>query len=131
MKDLAKIKRHAAKILTGLSLVVLCLCARAELKPEEARAKLKAGAKLVDVRTVEEFKEKNLPGAVNIPVDQIKSGITNVATNKSQVILLHCRSGRRSGIAETELRALGYTNAFNIGSYEQAESIVRSKSAKP
>lgn len=115
--------------LAGAGLVASALYASAELGPDEARAKLQAGAKLVDVRTVQEFREKNLPGAVNIPVDQIKTGITNVTTNKSQVILLHCRSGRRSGIAETELRALGYTNAFNIGSCGQAEKIVRS--AKP
>ena len=111
--------------LAGTALIATSRATSAELKPDEARAKLNAGAKLVDVRTAEEFKEKNLPGAVNIPVDQIKTGITNVATNKSQVILLHCRSGRRSSIAETELRALGYTNAFNIGSYEQAEKIVK------
>lgn len=110
----------------GLGLMATRLTAAAELGPDEARAKLQAGAKLVDVRTVQEFREKNLPGAVNVPVDQIKTGITNVTMDKSQVILLHCRSGRRSGIAETELRALGYTNAFNLGSYERAEKIVRS-----
>jgi len=110
----------------GLGLMATRLTAAAELGPDEARAKLQAGAKLVDVRTVQEFREKNLPGAVNVPVDQIKTGITNVTMDKSQVILLHCRSGRRSGIAETELRALGYTNAFNLGSYGQAEKIVRS-----
>lgn len=110
----------------GLGLMATRLTAAAELGPDEARAKLQAGAKLVDVRTVQEFREKNLPGAVNVPVDQIKTGITNVTMDKSQVILLHCRSGRRSGIAETQLRALGYTNAFNLGSYGQAEKIVRS-----
>ena len=38
---------------------------------------------------------------------------------------IHCRSGRRSGLAEQQLRSLGYTNAFNIGSYEQAEEVVK------
>lgn len=125
-----KIRAFTVASLAGLGLITSSLGGHAELPPGEARAKLQTGAKLVDVRTAGEFKEKNLPGAVNIPVDQIKTGITNVATDKSQVILLHCRSGRRSSIAEAELRSLGYTNAFNIGSYEQAESIVRSKSAK-
>jgi len=91
---------------------------------EAARAQLKAGAMLVDVRTPEEFAAQPLSGALNIPVDTIKDAISNSVTNKSLVILLHCRSGRRSAIAETELRSLGYTNAFNIGSFEQAEKIV-------
>ena len=124
-----QMKKNPILILAGLAgagLVASALYASTEPGPDEARAKLQAGAKLVDVRTVQEFGEKNLPGAVNVPVDQIKAGITNVTMDKSQVILLHCRSGRRSGIAETELRALGYTNAFNIGSYERAEKIVRS-----
>lgn len=102
----------------------LLISGKAELSTEEARQELQKGAKLVDVRTVKEFKEKKVPGAVNIPVDQIKTGITNVTTDKSQVILLHCRSGRRSGIAEKELRSIGYTKVFNIGSFEQAEKVV-------
>lgn len=109
-------------VLAGASL--LALRSEPALSAEKAREQLKAGAVLVDVRSIEEFAAKKLPGAVNIPVESIMTGITNCATNKSQVILLHCRSGRRSGIAETELRSLGYTNAFNIGSFEQAEKIV-------
>lgn len=108
--------------LAGVSL--LALRSESVLSAEQAREQLKTGALLVDVRTHEEFATKSLPGAVNIPVETIMTGITNCATNKSQIILLHCRSGRRSGIAETELRSLGYTNAFNIGSFEQAEKIV-------
>jgi phage shock protein E len=57
---------------------------------------------------------------VNIPFDTVKSGITNHVTDKSKPILVYCRSGRRSGIAEKELRAVGYTNCFNLGGYEQA-----------
>jgi rhodanese-related sulfurtransferase len=49
---------------------------------------------------------------------------STLVTNKSDVVLLHCRTGRRSGLAETELRALGYTNVFNIGSFERAQKIL-------
>jgi phage shock protein E len=103
---------------------VLLLRAGTPLPAEQAREQLKAGAVVVDVRTPEEFAAGALPGTVNIPVDSIKSGITNVAPDKSKVILLHCRSGRRSAQAEKELRSLGYTNAFNIGSFEQAKKVV-------
>jgi rhodanese-related sulfurtransferase len=45
-------------------------------------------------------------------------------TNKSQVLLLHCASGMRSGMAKSKLNKLGYTNAFNLGSFAQARKIV-------
>jgi phage shock protein E len=95
------------------------------LSEAAAREQLQAGALLVDVRTPAEFGEKKLPGAINIPLDTIQTGITNHVTDKSKVVLLHCRTGRRSGIAEKELRALGYTNVFNLGSFEQAQKVVR------
>lgn len=112
-------------VLLGLSIATLR--SEATLPAAEARQKLQAGALLVDVRTKEEFADRKLPGAINIPVDSIKSGITKPAPDKSTAVLLHCRSGRRSAIAEKELRALGYTNVWNIGSFEQAEKVVNAK----
>ena len=103
--------------------------AGAELSEAEARDLLKRGALVVDVRTVEEFNAKRLTNVINIPVAEVKEKLPAVVTNKSDVVLLHCRSGRRSGVAEGELRALGYTNVFNIGSFERAEKIL--KAAQP
>ncbi len=85
-----------------------------------------ARALLVDVRTTAEFNAQHLTNAVNSPLDQITQSLPDRVPDKSQVILLHCRTGRRSALAEKQLRALGYTNAFNVGGYEQAERIVRS-----
>jgi phage shock protein E len=96
------------------------LAAKAEITEEQAREHLKRGAIVVDVRTVEEFKTSHLTNVVNIPLDQVTVKIPQLVTNKSDVVLLHCRSGRRSGIAEGQLRGLGYTNVFNIGSFEKA-----------
>jgi phage shock protein E len=96
---------------------------RAELSEVEARAHLKRGALVVDVRTVGEFQAGHLTNAVNIPLAELKTKLPGVATNQAAVILLHCQSGQRSRIAERELRALGYTNAFNIGSLKQARKI--------
>jgi len=94
------------------------------MSTEEARELLNGGALLVDVRTPQEFAAKKLPGALNIPLDTLKQGITACVSNKAQVVLLHCRSGRRSTIAEKELRSLGYSNVFNIGSFERAQKVV-------
>lgn len=109
---------------TVAAVAVITLRGQTTLPTVDARKKLQAGALLVDVRTPSEFAAQKLPGAINIPVDVIKTGITNQVLDKSKVVLLHCWSGRRSAAAEKELRAFGYTNAFNIGSFEQAKKIV-------
>lgn len=109
----------------GVYLAALTLCTGAELTEAEAREHAKKGALVVDVRTVEEFKTNGLPKVINIPLADVKTKFPKVVTNKSDVVLLHCRSGRRSGIAEGELRSLGYTNVFNIGSFERTEKILK------
>lgn len=96
----------------------------AEISEAEARAHLKSGARVVDVRTVEEYQAKHLTNVVNIPLAEVKEKFPQLVTNKNEVVLLHCRSGRRSGMAEAQLRAMGYTNVFNIGSFEKAEKIL-------
>lgn len=106
-------------------ITVFGLNARAELSEAEAREYLKRGALVVDVRTVAEFQTKSLTNVINIPLDDVKTKFPTLVTNKSDVVLLHCRSGRRSGIAVGQLRTLGYTNVFNIGSFEKAEKILR------
>lgn len=113
-----------------LAAFAIPLRASSPLSTEEARKHLRNGAALVDVRTPAEYKSGNLPGAINIPVETIQTGITNHVTDKGRVILLHCRSGRRSAVAEKELRQLGYTNAFNIGSFQQAERVVSPSASK-
>lgn len=105
-------------------LAALVLPARGELSEAAAREHLKRGALVVDVRTVEEFNTKRLTNVINLPLDTVKEKFPTVVTNRSAVVLLHCRTGRRSGIAERELRALGYTNVFNLGSFERAEKIL-------
>lgn len=102
----------------------LKLRAAGTLPAASAREHLKQGALLVDVRTVAEYNTAHLTNAINIPLDQIEQELPRRVPDKGQVVLLHCRSGRRSGVAEQQLRALGYTNVFNVGSYGQAEKLV-------
>ena len=114
--------------LAGTALLGLFACrTRAELSEMEARQYLKAGALVVDVRTVAEYHTKHLTNVINIPLDEVPQKFPALVTNKSDVVLLHCRSGSRSGRAESQLRALGYTNVFNLGSFSQAEKILRSQ----
>jgi len=70
---------------------------------------------ILDVRTKEEFDEYHIEGAVLIPDYEIKEKAESILTNKEQLILVYCRSGRRSKNAASELVALGYTNIKEFG----------------
>ena len=76
----------------------------------------------VDVRTPEEYQQGHLPGTLNIEYQNIDVGLQALGVEHDAVIYLHCRSGRRSGIALETLRSLGYTNAVNLGGYEEARN---------
>ncbi len=97
------------------------------ISPKEAQAHLKGGALVIDVRTAGEFVAGHLPVAVNLPVNEIETNVTRRVTDKNQVLLLHCQSGMRSGAAKKKLKAMGYPNTHNLGSYARAEQILTGK----
>ena len=105
-------------------IVILGLKRLGLVSAAEARKHLMTGALVVDVRTVEEFKAGHLAGAMNIPLGELQNTISHTVADKNQILLLHCLSGTRSGIARRMLRGLGYQNVFNLGSYGRAQRIV-------
>jgi rhodanese-related sulfurtransferase len=109
----------------GLVLVVIIALKRLGLvSAKAARMHLKQGALVVDVRSAAEFRASHLPEAVNIPLDELPDSLPRSISDKNQVLLLHCLSGMRSGMAKRMLKGMGYTNAFNLGSYNRARRIV-------
>ena len=74
-----------------------------------------SGYIILDVRTPEEFADKHIPGAVNIPNETIGTVEIPELPNKDQLILVYCRSGNRSKQASEKLVALGYTNIVEFG----------------
>lgn len=96
-----------------------------QISARDAEAYLKNGALVIDVRTPGEFSSGHLTNAVNIPLDEIETAVPQRYKDKSQVLLLHCAGGMRSGMAQKKLNRLGYTNAFNLGSYGRAEKIIK------
>lgn len=80
----------------------------------EASSLIKDGAILIDVRTKEEYDEKHISGAVNIPLADIEEG--DIDYDKDDAIIVYCRSGNRSATAAKKLIALGYTNIYDLGS---------------
>ena len=70
---------------------------------------------ILDTRTREEYEESHIPGAILIPYDEILEKAEGVLTDKDQLILVYCRSGRRSKLAAQDLVKLGYTNIKEFG----------------
>ena len=70
---------------------------------------------ILDVRTQEEYDEGHIPGAILIPHTEIEARAEEVLTDKDQLILVYCRSGRRSKLAAEALVELGYTNIKEFG----------------
>ena len=70
---------------------------------------------ILDVRTQEEFDQGHIPGAILIPDSQIREKAETVLTDKDQLLLVYCRSGRRSKLAAEALVELGYTNIREFG----------------
>ncbi len=83
-----------------------------------ARELVAAGVKVVDVRTPAEFDAGHVPGAVNIPFDEIAKR-TAVVGPPSTPVLLYCKSGRRSGIAGETLKKMGFTKLYDLQSYDR------------
>jgi phage shock protein E len=109
---------------------VLLLKRMSFISPDAARKHLQSGALVVDVRTPEEFRGGHLRGAVNVPLGELAEELPRQVKDRNQVLLLHCLSGGRSGIATRRLKSLGYPNSFNLGSYSRARQIVESSAAK-
>ena len=70
---------------------------------------------ILDVRTPEEFAEKHIPDAINIPNETIGTEEIPELPDKEQLILVYCRSGNRSKQASEKLVRLGYTNIVEFG----------------
>ena len=70
---------------------------------------------IIDARTEEEFAEGHIENAILIPEYEIKDRAEKELPDKEQLILVYCRSGRRSKIASEELVNLGYTNVKEFG----------------
>lgn len=120
------------KLLSRAALVAIALfaclpLARAEdpvaaaggvISPDKARDLMASDPKIIllDVRTKEEFADGHIPGAVLLPYDAITEKTARMAIpSKERVIIVYCRSGRRSAIAAETLKDLGYRTVWDLG----------------
>lgn len=114
-------------IVLALLLMLLLACGQAEeKKQEEVYMNISAqeakeimdtteGYIILDVRTQEEYDERHIPNAILIPDTEIAEKAEEILTDKDQMLLVYCRSGRRSKLAAETLVELGYTNIREFG----------------
>lgn len=87
-----------------------------KITAEDAKAMMEdKSAVILDVRTEEEFAEAHIEGAVLIPDTELGKRAITELPDKKAVILIYCRSGRRSELAANELIGLGYRNVYDFG----------------
>ena len=88
-----------------------------QITPEEAKKIMDSGEEhiILDTREQNEFDEGHIPGAILIPYTEIENKADEMLPDKDKLILVYCRSGRRSKIAAESLAKLGYTNVKEFG----------------
>ena len=88
-----------------------------QITAEEAKKIMDLGEEhiILDTREQDEFDEGHIPGAILIPYTEIENKAEAMLPDKDKLILVYCRSGRRSKIAAESLSKLGYTNVKEFG----------------
>jgi rhodanese-related sulfurtransferase len=97
----------------ALMLLLLVACAH-RVTAQRAHELVRDGARLVDVRSPEEFAAEHLDGAVNIPVGQIEQRLSELEP-KDKPVVVYCASGFRSARAASKLAAAGFTTVADLG----------------
>jgi phage shock protein E len=82
-----------------------------------ARKLVAAGVKVVDVRTPAEFQAGHVPGALNIPYDEMECRYADLGPS-STPLLVYCRTGHRSGIAIETLHKHGFQKIYDLKAYD-------------
>ena len=98
-----------------------------QISSKEAVEHLRNGAMVIDVRSAQEFDSGHILQAYNMPLDRVDVLVPSAVKDKNKVLLLHCSTGVRSGLAKKKLEEIGYKNVFNLGGYERAGKIVMGK----
>ncbi len=124
-------KRFALFLLACITVAVSILSACSSngtprISPQELENLVRSGNPLLilDVRTPKEFSKGHVPGAVNIPHKKLEARLGELAVHKSGEIVVYCRSGRRTAIAERILDEAGFSRIRvlkgQIGAWQKA-----------
>ncbi len=112
---LTRIRRFALLVTLAVAAVAHADGGPAPITPDAFLALPKSGADapfVLDVRTPEEYVAGHVPGAVNIPHDQLAARLAEVPKDKD--VVLYCRSGRRAALAAEVLAGSGYAHLQHL-----------------
>ena len=85
---------------------------------------VESNAKVIDVRTTQEWNTGHLEGAIHLSMDLLPSKIEALVPDKTQQVILYCRSGNRAGQMLSVMKKLGYENVINAGGVNSAAKLV-------
>jgi phage shock protein E len=103
-----------AGVVLGLIALLVGIRVRFRFRSKDAHRLVAAGALLLDVRTRAEFGVGHLPGAVNVPVQELGTRLDEVGS-RTRAIVVYCASGVRSTMAAASLRRAGFEQVINLG----------------
>ena len=87
-----------------------------KITAEEAKTMIdNGGVTIVDVRRPDEYAAQHIPGAINVPNEDISSDPPAALPDMDAVLLVHCRTGIRSKAASDKLIQMGYQNVYDFG----------------
>jgi len=100
-------------LLTGSA---VCMAEVIDIPPTELMQRINANRAglILDVRSAEEYAEGHVPGAINIPYDQLSSRLAEISSHKNKEVVLYCRSGKRAGIAANILQSAGFSKLLHL-----------------
>ncbi len=107
------------KLIIALTFALISSVAMADYAGEwdqqTVLAKGAAGSALiVDVRTPKEYAAGHVPGAINVPHNDIDSHMSQLESYKNKDVVIYCRSGKRAGMAEATLAQKGFTQVYHL-----------------
>ena len=106
-----------ALIMTTAFILGSCGTGYKQISQDEAMKIMEeeSGYLIVDVRRPEEFAEGHIEGAINVPNEGIAEEMPEELPDKDQLLLIYCRTGRRSKEASEKLAKIGYKNVYEFG----------------
>ncbi len=85
-----------------------------DISPEQFLSNPHQAAVVLDVRSAEEFASGHVPGAVNVPHDELASRLGELDAGFDETVIVYCESGRRAGMASSILQEAGYAEVRHL-----------------
>lgn len=90
-----------------------------EISPQELLSNPPAQVLILDARTPTEYAAGHVPGAMNVPHDQLADRLTELEGGSGRPVVVYCRSGKRAAIASSVLLEAGFSDVLHLGGHMQ------------